>query len=69
MDPSLGAELAHRGDPLADYPDPRFWVSLGGAAGVEALVTDLYRRMSAWVGVSSVVIFTLIRQVASVLLR
>jgi ankyrin repeat protein/truncated hemoglobin YjbI len=42
---SLHKELRHRGAPLVEYPAGDLWKAVGGAAGVVALITDLYRRI------------------------
>jgi ankyrin repeat protein/truncated hemoglobin YjbI len=44
---SVHKELRHRGEPLVAYPAAEIWNAVGGEAGVEALIQDLYRRIEA----------------------
>lgn len=42
---SVSLDLRHRGEAFVVYQDAGFWTSVGGDAGVRALITDLYRRI------------------------
>src|ERR1700686_2135854 len=42
---SIPKELRHRGSPLVEYPAAGLWKTVGGSAGVVALIQDLYRRI------------------------
>lgn len=42
---SIDDELRHRGESVVEYPEPNLWSVIGGAEGVTALITDLYRRI------------------------
>jgi ankyrin repeat protein/truncated hemoglobin YjbI len=42
---SVPKELRHRGQPLVEYPAANLWQTVGGTAGVAALIHDLYRRI------------------------
>src|SRR5687768_16239669 len=43
---SLPEELRHRGTLAVEHPEGDPWLTLGGRAGIEALIADLYRRMA-----------------------
>lgn len=43
---SVPQELLHRGELAVHYPGCVLWATLGGRAGVQALIADLYRRMA-----------------------
>lgn len=42
---SIPKELRHRGTALVEYPRADLWKTVGGSAGVAALIGDLYRRI------------------------
>src|SRR5688572_28395495 len=43
---SIPDELRHRGSLAVEQAGEDLWAALGGRAGVEALIADLYRRMA-----------------------